>query len=721
MLHAYRLGMLNLVPLPDWRALWRALISGGGAPSDWARTWQQDANDRVGCLSRSAWSLALIAQWRCDRANQSRAVCVWVPDYYCNSSLEPLRRLGVQLLFYPITESLEPDYVQCRALALNAPPDLFVHVHYFGRPVPASRSREFCRRHGAWLIEDAAHVLVPVDKVGEEGDFILYSPHKLLALPSGAVLVARPDGASGLGGIVLTGFGPPSLWPSQLASLASQLVLNRSLRLDDLVWTAKRLLQKLGIQRKAATLAFHEDGTPMPGRFPAPALSGYAMRLLAQAVPTLSSVTQWRQRNQMLLDFLVVRNGGESLQSVMPSLLGDWTPYTAIYEAPACAEAAYLALRRSGLPATSWPDLPPEVMANTQQHPVALRLRKQRLYLPVHQSLRPSMLVRCKPVAAVASSREDAVIEWDICDAPQWARWMQQAVPSNLLQSWAYGAAKSEAEGWRVRRALIKDAVGVVACAQVLSKRFAGLLTVSRINRGPLFLRPVTPEVRLGVLRALHRSLGCWCKGHVLSWAPELMLDGQNLGALVQLGVRQISPHAWESSLIDLQQDEDRLRAQLAGRWRNMLVAAQRLGAGIETLDDEASFEALLKRCQEMMQARQQNFPADTYRALRRQMPAAQMRGLLLAIRSEGDMVAAVWIVPHGSTATYLLGWSDARGRKIHAHHLLLWEAMLRMKQLGVAFFDAGGVDSEGTQGIAAFKLGLGGTRYRLVGEGWCL
>ena len=41
------------------------------------------------------------------------------------------------------------------------------------------------------------------------------------------------------------------------------------------------------------------------------------------------------------------------------------------------------------------------------------------------------------------------------------------------------------------------------------------------------------------------------------------------------------------------------------------------------------------------------------------------------------------------------------------------------LKEQGVRWFDLGGIDEESTPGSSQFKLGVNGTRYTLVGEGW--
>ena len=120
----------------------------------------------AGWFSRSAWSLVRVALWR-QQETQSNDNIVWIPDYFCNSSLMPLRAFNVKLVFYPVNQKLEPDYKACRNLAENNPPDLFILVHYFGCPTPAAPAKDFCIKHNAWLLEDAAHVVRPVSGVGK--------------------------------------------------------------------------------------------------------------------------------------------------------------------------------------------------------------------------------------------------------------------------------------------------------------------------------------------------------------------------------------------------------------------------------------------------------------------------------------------------------------------------------------------------------------------------
>ena len=60
----------------------------------------------------------------------------------------------------------------------------------------------------------------------------------------------------------------------------------------------------------------------------------------------------------------------------------------------------------------------------------------------------------------------------------------------------------------------------------------------------------------------------------------------------------------------------------------------------------------------------------------------------------------------HGNTATYLLGWNSPEGRRRRAHNLLLWRAVLELRERQVGWLDFGGVNPA-APGVARFKLGM--------------
>lgn len=148
----------------------------------------------------------------------------------------------------------------------------------------------------------------------------------------------------------------------------------------------------------------------------------------------------------------------------------------------------------------------------------------------------------------------------------------------------------------------------------------------------------------------------------------------------------------------DLTPDPARLRAGLAGKWRNALSGSEGLAL---RQGGEAARNALLARCAE--QARQRGY---------RGLPEAFLhawpgRSLLLHHSPGGEMAAAMLFLIHAGAATYHLGWTSPAGRAAGAHRAMLWQAALHLRDTGVVRLDLGAVDT-GNPGLARFKLGTG-------------
>jgi len=140
--------LLTQAPIPSWSSLfhafWQRPLSLDELSSKWCR------EGKVGSwFSRSAWSLVRVVLRR-QQYSPSKNIIIWVPDYFCKSSLTALRALNTNLIFYPINQNLEPDHKACRVLSKVYTLDLFVMVHYFGCPTFfAAPTKDFCAKHHA--------------------------------------------------------------------------------------------------------------------------------------------------------------------------------------------------------------------------------------------------------------------------------------------------------------------------------------------------------------------------------------------------------------------------------------------------------------------------------------------------------------------------------------------------------------------------------------------
>lgn len=361
--------MITTAPLPDWAHLARALRAGPDGPAviaPWLRPW-----DSGWLTARSSWALAALVGAVALRLGLPPRVLL--PGWICNQSLWPLRQAGAELVFLPVLADGRADWSAAEGLGTL---DVVVVVHTFGYAAEMEAARDFANRRGALLIEDAAHVLMPGPGIGEDGDAVVYSPHKLLAVPEGGVLVLRPRAEDWSGEIAAAlGLRPPAPSPGR--------------------WLLRRVVQRLipdGL-RILLPQAGQEEflGDPETAVLP-PAVtpSPLAQRLLVSA--DLKREASRRRANAAALRDVVRKTA-----DLRPLFHCDTAiPYRLALRSasPRAAAERYKALRQAHLPVETWPDLPPEVLADPAQAAGAVALRRSVLLLPVHGALSPDRLAR---------------------------------------------------------------------------------------------------------------------------------------------------------------------------------------------------------------------------------------------------------------------------------------------------------------------------------------
>lgn len=106
---------------------------------------------------------------------------VWVPSYVCESVLNAIP--SAKRIFYSIGRDWRgvPEGIGRK--------DLFLSIVYFGRAHDES-ALEFARAQGAITVLDAT-ACVPEHSISTGADFVIYSPHKVMGVPDGGILLDR--------------------------------------------------------------------------------------------------------------------------------------------------------------------------------------------------------------------------------------------------------------------------------------------------------------------------------------------------------------------------------------------------------------------------------------------------------------------------------------------------------------------------------------------------
>jgi hypothetical protein len=305
-------------------------------------------------------------------------------------------------------------------------------------------------------------------------------------------------------------------------------------------------------------------------------------------------------------------------------------------------------------------------------------------------------------------------IDWNRHSAAQWQTMLDNCARPTLTQSPAYAAAATEVEGSIADYGLIRFQDKPIGMTIVTRRRGLGGVANCSLYRGPLWIYDEIPgemlKLALRQLRRRHR----WWRGRPLTFHPELVDSRDNRRILSEAGFRRVAD-GYATIWIDLSAPLEALRGGLRPRRRSQLSQAERSGVEVMFGADDGQFEWLYDRHASHMAEHGYRGPSPALlRALRTNAPEDQQPRLMIA-QDNGAPIAAILVCLHGSSATYLVGWSGDAGRRLRAHDLLLWRAIEHLKSAGIRWLDLGGINAE-APGLAQFKRGLGGEAVTLVG-----
>lgn len=310
----------------------------------------------------------------------------------------------------------------------------------------------------------------------------------------------------------------------------------------------------------------------------------------------------------------------------------------------------------------------------------------------------------------MAADSNRIAIHWGGHDERAWDA-AHAAAGGSLQQDRAYGDAMLSLLV-PVLRARIDIDGEPAALAQLLVRRWGRIGAVALCSRGPVWVREIAADDRARVFRAIRHSLPLPGLRFLLVTPEEAAGQRHGLSPLrrVMTGLSTVT--------LDLTQDADALRAGFEVRWRNRLSSAERSGLDVQRVGTNPNQFRWLVEADMAQRAERglSGLPALFFEryALTRTPPGKAM--LTLRADAGRDRVAAMMFLIHGSVATYEIGWTTDKGRDLHAHNLLLWNAMQMLKSQGIRVLDLGGVNTGRSAGLARFKLGTGGRVLTLAG-----
>ena len=367
---------MTYAPIPKLRTIGKAILNKRMPLNLLAKSWLTN-NEKGYWFSRTTWSIYLIIKCRLKLSDKNH-LNLWLPDYFCNEATIAIRSLGIKLSFYPILLNGKPDLLVCNRMLDHAKPDVIVYVNYFGESLFSKELADIAKKSKAWFVEDSAHCLMPEKGIRSYGDFIIYSPHKLLSIPDGALLVISDTGPSRLSQTLLQDCDFDYLYSS----------LNEMRKSFDFMpykWLSKRLIQKTGLHR-FYNVQINSNEIVNIEQLPHPKMSRFSQKLLSvmlnldeESNHRKSIQKQWSESISNNLAFKGLELEGRS----------KFTPYLVKVTSKSDMTAQNIIdlLKNSKIPITTWPDLPPEVIQNPDAHKNAIDMSLAYVFFPVHSSI----------------------------------------------------------------------------------------------------------------------------------------------------------------------------------------------------------------------------------------------------------------------------------------------------------------------------------------------
>ncbi|QAX31735.1 GNAT family N-acetyltransferase [Leisingera sp. NJS204] len=233
----------------------------------------------------------------------------------------------------------------------------------------------------------------------------------------------------------------------------------------------------------------------------------------------------------------------------------------------------------------------------------------------------------------------------------------------------------------------------------VLQRRLPGGLRLAMVNRADLS----NPAPLMAALR--RRGLG---------HTPLILSPETPAPQLARLGAVPLVTPA-HAALWDLTGTPDQRRAALHQKWRNRLNHGESQGLRLtrQNLPHDVRHWLFAADAKQQTARGYRSWPIALTLAYARENKG---QAKLFQAFEGKDHVAAILILTHGSSATYHIAHTTARGKQLSAHPMLMWEAASWLANKGICRLDLGLIDTSRAAGLARFKLGTGAKAHRLGG-----
>ena len=321
----------------------------------------------------------------------------------------------------------------------------------------------------------------------------------------------------------------------------------------------------------------------------------------------------------------------------------------------------------------------------------------------------------------VKANDNNAVSFTEIYNETEWSQYTEDIRINNLYNSWSWGEYKGRI-GWKVHRFIIMDSAEnkIIGAFQIQKKRLI-IINIFLIQGGVL-LPNHSEDKCLQIYQILHNKFVKTGFLNVMLVNYYESINDIYTRTLLRLGYHPLHNNKMYSFKVTLKPSIDIIKERLTYNWRRNLNRALKnsklkLYWG-NSLQDR---EQILLEFQDMYGAllRRKKF-SGAVDIKNVQDIIIRDESFYIVSAKEGDRNIATRIAYKTNTCMidFLAASSDS-AKNNYSNYLLVWAFITISKELGLEYFECGGIDPFDNLGVYNFKRGLEPELY-LKGPYWC-
>ena len=308
------------------------------------------------------------------------------------------------------------------------------------------------------------------------------------------------------------------------------------------------------------------------------------------------------------------------------------------------------------------------------------------------------------------------MLKWKVWDG-EWDTWndLHTGFPDySVYQSYDWGQHRSDF-GWCPYRLIAVEDNIIVSMAQILVRKFPLNVALVWVPGGPVGKLNSWGSSFFSALKNILDTCHIYCRV-----SPVRKRDHHDLFNMDALGwLRPVVPlHTSMSLSYDPTVDEAVRLVNASQSWRHNLKRSYRQKYGNEaSVWISPDLDQMLSVYESMWD----------YKNMEQQLSRSELKSIFdnfgekcLVIRcidGEGDLIALRGALLFGTKAWDIFAAASPKARKVYGSHLTFWTLINECAKCNVKWYDMGGVDPDGGQGVYNFKKGTGAVELPYLGE----